>query len=284
MSEVPRFSIITPAYNASTTLAETVASVRAQTFGEWELLIVDDGSTDSTRALAEGLAAEDPRIRVSSQENRGPGGAYNTGVRAARSEWMVMLSADDLLLPPHLATLDAFLNVHADADVVTVGGFYGHPDGRRVLATPEAAWADPAGSTLAELLRECYYGVGAAYRKSVFDTVGGYREDTYSEDYLFWLLARAHGFTHLHIREPLTVHRRSATQMSANAVAMRENDVRVIELLIESGMLSEDDMAAARASVARLRRNIRIRKAAAALLGAKAERLIAGLRRVGRSD
>ena len=78
--ETPRFSVTVPAYNAERTLAETLESVLAQTFRDWELVVVDDGSTDGTRALAEHFAARDPRVRVFTQENRGSGGAYNAAV------------------------------------------------------------------------------------------------------------------------------------------------------------------------------------------------------------
>jgi len=83
MAAKPRFSVTIPAYNAQATLAQTVESVQAQTFPDWEVVIVNDGSTDETRSVAERFAQEDARVRVVSQENRGSGGAYNTAVRSA---------------------------------------------------------------------------------------------------------------------------------------------------------------------------------------------------------
>ena len=81
----------------------------------------------------------------------------------------------------------------------TSDGWYEYDDGRREAARPQARWADPDGCTLEELLAACFYGVGAVYRRAVFDAVGGFREGIYAEDYLFWLLALAHGFRHRHI-------------------------------------------------------------------------------------
>ena len=150
-----------------------------------------------------------------SQQNRGSGGAYNTAVRSARGDLLVMLSADDLLLPDHLATFDACIRRNPGASVFTSDGWYDYDDGRREAAHPQARWSDPAGCTLEELLQACFYGVGAVYRRAVFDAVGGFREGTYAEDYLFWLLALAHGFRHRHIDRPLSVHRRSTAQKSA---------------------------------------------------------------------
>lgn len=276
---VPRFSVVIPAYNASATLAETVASVRAQTFADWELVIVDDGSTDDTLALAESLAADDPRIRVVTQANRGSGGAYNTGVRKARADLLVMLSADDLLLPGHLAELNALVEAHPDAAAFTCNGYYEYPDGTREAADPQAAWADPARCTLEELLRACWYGVGAVFRRRVFEAVGGFREDIYAEDYLFWLFALARGFEHRHTVEPLSIHRRNAEQKSARVVVMREADAFAIREVIASGLLDASALAAAEESLARIGRTVRTRRVMYRLIGSSAaERLIARVR------
>lgn len=280
MPDMPRFSVTIPAYNAEATLAETVASVQAQTFTDFEVVICDDGSTDGTRAVAEGFAAEDPRIRMVSQPNRGSGGAYNTAVRNARSSLLVMLSADDLLLPEHLEQMDRVVQDNPNASVFTCDGWYLYDDGRRERANPSAAWRGPSGITLAELLQACFFGVGAVYRRAVWDTVGGFREEFYAEDYLFWLMALARGFAHRHLDVPLSVHRRNAEQKSSDAIRMRETDVRVIETLIAETPLAPANALAAEAALARHRRNIRIRRAAARVLGAgAAERLIALLRR-----
>lgn len=270
MADTPRFSVTVPAYNAEATLAETVASMRAQTFVDWELVIVDDGSSDGTLALARRLAGEDRRIRVVSQENLGPGGAYNAAVREARADLLVLLSADDLLLPEHLARFDGFVRDSRDAAVFTCNGWYEYEDGRREVVAPERLWADPDGCRLEELLQACFYGVGAVYRREVWDAVGGFREDLYSEDYLFWLLALARGFRHRHLDEILSVHRRTGMQMSAAGLRMRENDLRVVDEVVASGLLTPSQRVAAQRSRTRLKRNIRIRRLLGRLMGADA--------------
>ena len=99
-----RVSVITPVWNAAATLAAAVASVRAQSLPDWEMLIVDDGSTDGCRALAERLAAEEPRIRLLGwAANRGAAAARNAGIRAARGRFIAFLDADDLWRPEKLA-------------------------------------------------------------------------------------------------------------------------------------------------------------------------------------
>ncbi len=100
----PAVSVVTPVWNAEETLAETVASLRAQTRGDWEMLLVDDGSTDGSRALAERLAAGEPRIRLLGwPDNRGAAAARNAGIRAARGRVVAFLDADDLWRPQKLA-------------------------------------------------------------------------------------------------------------------------------------------------------------------------------------
>jgi glycosyltransferase involved in cell wall biosynthesis len=249
----PSLSVIIPAFNAQSSLEEAVASVQAQAFPDWELVIVDDGSTDATLELAEQCASRDERIRVVRQENRGSGGAYNTGIRFAKTDWLVMLSADDRLLPEHLSFISNAIISEPQAAVVTCGGWYEYENGYRELAEPEAHWADPTQCVLEELLESCFYGVGAAFSREVFDAVGGFREQAYAEDYLFWLLALAHGFRHHHIRRPLSVHRRNVLQKSADAVRMRETDLQAVTEVMQSGLLSPREYAVARRTVRRLR-------------------------------
>ena len=104
MSPAPLVSVITPVWNAAATLAATVASVRAQSLPDWEMLIVDDGSTDGSPALAAALAAGEPRLRLLGwAENRGAAAARNAGIRAARGRYLAFLDADDLWRPEKLA-------------------------------------------------------------------------------------------------------------------------------------------------------------------------------------
>lgn len=267
MADKPRFSITIPAYNAEATLAETVASVQTQSFEDFEVVICNDGSTDGTLELAELLAAADSRIRVVSQENRGSGGAYNTAVRAAKSDLLVMLSADDLLLPDHLSQFDMFIDLNPDAAIFSADVFVEYEDGTRELTSMHKQWADPSTCALTDLVYACFYGIGAVYRREVFDTVGGFKEDIYAEDYVFWLLALTHGYRHRYLDKPLAVHRRNLVQKSADALKMRHADITAIEHALATGLMDEEQEAAARHSISRLRRNIRIRWALGSIVG-----------------
>jgi glycosyltransferase involved in cell wall biosynthesis len=92
-------SVVIPAYNAAATLDETLQSVRSQTYRALEIIVVDDGSTDDTRAIAERHAAVDNRVQVFTQDNAGVAAARNAGWRRARSDSIAFLDADDLWAP-----------------------------------------------------------------------------------------------------------------------------------------------------------------------------------------
>ena len=96
----PKVSVIIPAYNAAPYLAETLASVFAQSYPDYEIIVVDDGSTDDTLAVLEQFA---DRITLIRKPNGGPASARNAGLRQARGELLAFLDGDDLWLPDKLA-------------------------------------------------------------------------------------------------------------------------------------------------------------------------------------
>ena len=111
-----RVSIVMPTYNRRDTIKRAIDSVVAQTFQDWELLVVDDGSTDGTRDFISGI---DPRVRVIVQENQGVGGARNTGMAAATGALIAFLDSDDEWPAHHLALATAFFDAHPDEHVFT---------------------------------------------------------------------------------------------------------------------------------------------------------------------
>lgn len=114
-------SVIVPAYNAEKWLERCVRSALAQTYGEVEIIIVDDGSADGTRTLADRLAAEEARTRVVHRLNGGLSAARNTGIENARGEMLYFLDSDDYIAPDALETLYARM-IETGAPMV-VGGF-----------------------------------------------------------------------------------------------------------------------------------------------------------------
>ena len=114
MVDSVRVSIVTPCYNNERTVAQTIASVRAQTFTAWEHVVVDDGSTDRSADIVAGLVAEEPRLHLVCQPNRGVAAARNRGYAecGVESEYLLFLDADDCIEPTMLAEMVAYLDAH----------------------------------------------------------------------------------------------------------------------------------------------------------------------------
>ena len=111
MSDHPKISIISTVYNTGVYLRPAVESILAQTFTDFELLLVDDGSNDGSAEVCDALAAQDARIRVFHQPNGGPAHARNTGLDNARGDYIGMVDSDDLIEPTMFATLYSAVQV-----------------------------------------------------------------------------------------------------------------------------------------------------------------------------
>lgn len=122
MSAAPLVSVMMPAYNAGRFIGRAIESVLAQTCADWELVIVDDGSTDDTAAIA--AAFGDARITLMRQANAGEAAARNTALSRARGTWLAFLDADDAYLPHHLETALGYLERHPGCDAVYTDGYY----------------------------------------------------------------------------------------------------------------------------------------------------------------
>ncbi len=188
----PLVSVLLPARDAAVTLAESLASLQDQTFRDWECLVLDDGSTDRTRGVAEGFAASDPRFRVfSAPEPRGIIETLNEGAARARGHYLARQDADDRSLPRRLElSLDLLTaNPHVDVAACRIElfpqerirpGWRAYAEWLNRLVTPEAIAGDiyvesplphPTVLMPRELLASC----------------GGYREHGWPEDYDLWL-------------------------------------------------------------------------------------------------
>ncbi|MGC4030691.1 MAG: glycosyltransferase family 2 protein [Tepidisphaeraceae bacterium] len=131
----PRVSVVIPTYNAPVLLLETLGTVLAQTFADFEVVIINDGSTDDT---AEQLkAVTDPRVRVITQPNGGIGAARNRGIDESRGEFIALLDHDDLWLPEKLQAQVDFLDAHPECPSCTVRWAYS-PAPDQMVYTPPA--------------------------------------------------------------------------------------------------------------------------------------------------
>ena len=112
---MPIISVVIPAYNAEKWISQTIKSVQQQTFSDWEIIVIDDGSTDSTLEILKGIV--DERLKVFSYENGGVSVARNRGLAHSAGEFIAFLDADDLWTPDYLELHLAALKQHPEADV-----------------------------------------------------------------------------------------------------------------------------------------------------------------------
>lgn len=151
-------SVIIPAYNAQAYIAKAIRSVQAQTFSNFEVIVVDDASTDATAAAVHELCAEDARIRYARMEaNAGPAASRNRGLDLAQGEWVALLDADDRFHPDRLETpldLGEREGVDVVSDNITLlkdGEDVGEP------MIPKSILSEPRVLPFAEFIAGCHY-------------------------------------------------------------------------------------------------------------------------------
>ena len=180
-------SIIIPLYNKERYIEDCVHSITSQGFSSYEIVIVNDGSTDASLSIAQKLSQGNPSIRVIDKPNGGVSSARNCGVKAAKGDWVLLLDADDTLLPDSLSIFSKYCSPSSYkviiANYFTVFGDHKIQNSKlkqeQILNNPlKYIW-----------YRRLYSRPGnTLIHKSVFDLIGGYDEDlAYNEDYEFSL-------------------------------------------------------------------------------------------------
>lgn len=137
LNKIPLVSIIVPAYNAEKYIAETIDSVIAQTYSNWELIIVNDGSTDNTLRVIENYLNKDKRISFITKHNTGVSDTRNTGITKAKGEFIAFLDADDVWLPNNLEKKTDCLIKNTDIDFVFSNMFQADKDLQNRTFAPE---------------------------------------------------------------------------------------------------------------------------------------------------
>jgi len=209
-----------PAYNVEPYVGEAIRSALAQTYGDLEVIVVDDGSRDGTAEVVREAARRDDRVRLVQQPNRGLAGARNTALRASRGEAFALLDSDDVWEPEFLAQQMAILDARPDVDIVTGNGWYleGPNHGKVARPSPDPR-PDP---TLASIIGdEWSVFIMSVFRRRVYTEIGPFDETMRSnEDYDFWLRAAVAGFTFARNDRPLGHYRVRVDSLSASNVRM----------------------------------------------------------------
>ena len=237
-----KISIITPVFNGCHVLADAVNSVAAQTCGDWEWIIVNDGSTDGTAAYLDALT--DPRIRVVHQANAGVSSARNVGLTMARGGFVTFLDADDALPARSLEVRAAFLDDHPSASVV---------DGRVLIkdAALGATLSERAGGDLgpyfprlSRLDSTVFFGVAVMVRRAAIGTARFRAGLSHCEDLLFLLeAANGNAWVYGAVDEPVYCYRTGASSAMSNLDGLEKGYLRLYESCQRLKEATPDDLA-----------------------------------------
>ena len=182
----PPISVVMSVFNGQAFLAEAIESVLGQTFRDFELLIIDDGSTDGTAEILSAFAQRDRRIRIVSHPNKGRAQSLNIGINLAAGKYIARMDADDVALATRFEEQVEFMNEHPD--IVVLGGAVELIDTKgQVLHTVRRPLED-AEIRVAMLSYSPLYHPAVMMRKEAVVAVGGYREALLdADDYDLWL-------------------------------------------------------------------------------------------------
>jgi glycosyltransferase involved in cell wall biosynthesis len=258
----PQVSVIIPTYNRGWVIKEAIDSVLAQDYKDFELIVVDDGSTDNTSDVLDSYGNV---IKVFSQKNKGVSAARNRGIAEASGKFIAFLDSDDLWLPQKLSVQIEFFNQTPDALICQTEEVWIR-NGLRV--NPRKRHKKSSGMIFKPSLELCLVSPSAVMiQRSLFDRVGKFDETLPAcEDYDLWLRTSCRFPVHL-IDAPLIIKRGGHGDQLSSRSGLDKFRIKAIEKIINSGLLSDDQ-----------------RRAAVNILEKKCDIYAAGCRKRGRTE
>lgn len=228
----PTVSITMPVLNGERYITEAIASIAAQTYRDFELIVVDDGCTDGTAACVEAFRNDIPIQYVKHATNQGIARSVNDGLRHSSGQFIAFLDHDDRWLPDFLETQVAYMEshpdvsmVHSDHQVIDAGG--------HIVCESVGRWdkrTRPSGYVFPELFQQSFIvGNSVLIRKSCLDEVGGFDERLRWGDYHLWMrIARKHRIDY--VDRPLTQYRHHMSQSTRTLPVTRPEDSLPLEV------------------------------------------------------
>ncbi len=220
-------SVIIPALNAAETIDETLQSLRAQSMCDWEAIVVDDGSTDSTSELACAVAQADARLKFVQRHHGGVAAARNHGIRVTAAPWLLFLDADDLITPDHLAKLTGAAAENPELDLIYGDWARLSPAGNR---TTEQRHRE-TGDLFSLLARVSAFPIHSCIvRRTAVEKAGGFDESFVTcEDWDLWQRIARVGAIFGCVPDVVALYRMRPKSLSTNAGQMLIDGLRVIE-------------------------------------------------------
>lgn len=231
----PLVSVIVPAFNAEKYIAESINSVLDQTYRHWELIVVNDGSSDRTAEITQAFAESDRRIKYVYQKNQGLAGARNTGIKNSSGELVAFLDADDLWESEKLC-LQVQTMIETGADLVFTDGYIfteGEPPGK-LASYPSNLVGCGMMDGRTQMFKHLFTSNGipvlsVMVRKELLEKVHSFRKGYHGcEDYELWLRLARSGAVFYGMKEKLFRYRRHPNAMSFNRFNMIEKEFLVL--------------------------------------------------------
>lgn len=188
---MPAISVILPFRNSATTLDAAIASIAEQTFGDWELLLIDNASTDECSAIAHRWAESDPRIQMIREPMVGIAHALNTGLRLAQGRYIARMDADDMSRPERFAQQLAYLEAHTEIDALgtrtTFATTVEKSSGMRWYTDWQNAMITPHDHYVKRFVDAPLAHPTVLFRREIVEQHGGYSTEPLPEDHELWL-------------------------------------------------------------------------------------------------
>jgi glycosyltransferase involved in cell wall biosynthesis len=241
----PIISVLLPVHDGAAYITAALDSIVRQTLNQWELVVVDDHSNDSTPLILAEYARRDPRIRVISPAGKGLVAALNTGLSACRAPLVARMDADDISHPRRLERQAEFLERTPDVGLVACGFRHFPRKHLRVGMLAYETWQNGLVThdlILRDLFVESpFVHPSVMFRKNLVEQVDGYRECGWTEDYDLWLRLAAAGVRFARLPEPLFFwrdrpDRLTRTALAYTATAFRDCKAHYLKLGFLSGL------------------------------------------------
>lgn len=228
-NDSPKVSVVIPVYNRAKYVGETIESVLSQTYRNFELIVVDDGSTDDSRKVLESFGDRVKILEHPNRENRGQSAAINRGLAAARGEYVGMLDSDDLWLPNKLALQVAYLDAHPHIGLVYGNGRAIDQNGNKlydIYPPGHVEQSDPG-----RVLMDCYFLLpnNSLVRRSVVEAAGRFDESLRAAQDHDMAIRIAELTKLAYIDEPVFCYRRHPDSISHRNAAVRwQNGFKIL--------------------------------------------------------
>lgn len=228
MNKTPLISIVMPAYNAEKYIEQAIDSVINQTYDNWELIVLDDGSSDNTKAIIVRKAEKDYRIHFyENAVNMGVSATRNRGVKVANGEWIAFLDSDDAWENEKLEKQVQFLNEHENARIIFTASSFINEENKKANYILHV----PTQVGFKELLKQNVISCSSALVQKKYLEKYAMPGDKLHEDYTVWLKILEDGSQAYGIDEPLLIYRISSNSKSGNKINAAKMQMRVYQYL-----------------------------------------------------